>query len=85
MRYSEGRLALDIANFHTDQKRALTMQNSRTREYIKLAWSVATGKRHSFRLERMIAKLPRHANSSNRTTLSHAQEDLILDIKRRIK
>lgn len=61
------------------------MQDSGIRKYIKLAGSIATGKRHSFRLERMIAKLPRHASSTSRIGLSYTQDDLILDIKRRIK
>lgn len=84
MGYSERKRAFDVAIF-TQIKRGLAMQDSGIRKYIKLAVSIATGKRHSFRLERMIAKLPRHANSTSRIGLNYTQDDLILDIKRRIK
>jgi hypothetical protein len=54
------------------------------RDYIKLAWAVATGERHSFRLERIAAKLTPYTIPANRA-MKHTRNNLLLDIERRAK
>jgi len=52
--------------------------------FVKLAWSLVTGKKYSLRVEKIFARFTSCLGSGNRM-LSYAEEDLIVDLRRRAR